>query len=62
MIKNRKYRIGFFVGGAIVAVFAFSALVMVLWNALMPQIFGVASLSYRLQQDEPGRNKKPETE
>ena len=46
MIKNRKYRIGFFVVGAIVAVFAFSALVMVLWNALMPQIFGVASLSY----------------
>ncbi|MDR3271926.1 MAG: hypothetical protein LBT29_00385 [Flavobacteriaceae bacterium] len=35
-----------FVCGAIVAIAIFSALVMLLWNALLPSIFGLAHISF----------------
>ncbi|MGA9119933.1 MAG: hypothetical protein WB699_11270 [Bacteroidota bacterium] len=42
----RKHRIAFIVSGVIAALFVFSGLVMLLWNLLMPQIFGLPLLSY----------------
>ena len=42
-------RVGLVVGGLIMAAvfaFGFGALVMVLWNWLMPEIFGLPQLSY----------------
>ncbi len=46
MVKNRRHRIFLIVAGVTVAVFGFSAVVMFLWNMIMPQIFGVAQVSY----------------
>jgi hypothetical protein len=42
----RKHRIPFIAGGVLVAVFAFSGLVMLLWNLTFPAIFGLPTLSY----------------
>ncbi len=34
------------IGATILALFAFSALLMVLWNALIPDIFGLTTINY----------------
>ena len=46
MLKHGKRRIGLFLVGIIVAVLGFSAIVMVLWNLLMPQIFNTTTVTY----------------
>ncbi len=46
MVKHRRHRIGLIVLGAVVALFGFSAIVMVLWNAVVPQVFAASSVSY----------------
>ncbi len=46
MIKHRRHRIMLIVAGLVAGVFGLSALVMVLWNLIIPQVFGVAAVSY----------------
>lgn len=45
-MKKMKKHVVKFVFGALVAVAAFSAAVMLLWNALVPDIFGLGAISF----------------
>ena len=44
--KTMRTHIFRFIGGFIVAVAGFSAITMLLWNALLPNIFGIACISF----------------
>ena len=44
--KEMRKKIFKFIGGFTVAAVAFSAVTMLLWNALMPGIFGIASINF----------------
>ncbi|HTX99453.1 MAG TPA: hypothetical protein VMG09_05500 [Bacteroidota bacterium] len=46
MVKHRRHRIAFIVFGGLVAIFGFSAIVMILWNLVIPQVFGITQVSY----------------
>ena len=44
--KTMKARSFKFIGGFIVAAAGFSAITMLLWNALLPGIFGISSINF----------------